>query len=729
PDPRALAAYRALVDEAMDCFEQALEWRSYERDPGNWAYTQNNYGLAYARRRSDDPVADSRRAIEHYQAAGRGFLAAGDTARYARTLSNVADQQLNIAQRGDLDDATRSALLGDAAQGFVSSIEADGVETSPQEAGRTWRRLADVLVLLDRRAEAISALNRALDGLTPETAPGDCRDAAARLAGLHAEDERWEPAADAGKVAAEAAVAAMTAAATPARRLDEVRASANLFRWSAYAMVRAGRLTEAVETLELGRAREIGARLMRDAHDLDELAAADLELHDRYVSVRGRLDAYESREGWSLDGSLVSAADLAEELQAVLVAIRALPGFERFLASPSFEETLAGLPPDEALVYLITAPGGSVALIVAPALEAERGVAPVESTQLTSTDLRPLFVRPGSTPGRLEGFLPAQERGDHTEITAALTELSAALGPALLAPLAERLERAGVRAVVLVPLTLLGLVPVQAMEWDVEGQPRCLLDSFDVVFAPSGLIRRVCVDRAARRRERPVRLVAVGNPLPASPPLPGAEREAEMVAATLSSELTALLIREDATRDAVVAALPGATHIHFACHGEAAFSSLALDAGLLMAGEERLMAAEFLAMEDFKPRFVAASACETGVIQEYDAVDEAFSLGTALVAAGAAGVVSSLWQISDDATDLLMTRFYETLAGGTEPATALRDAQLWLRGLRRDDAVAFLGKRRRLRSAGTPAPANEGSGGERPYSAPSFWAAFTFTGA
>lgn len=84
--------------------------------------------------------------------------------------------------------------------------------------------------------------------------------------------------------------------------------------------------------------------------------------------------------------------------------------------------------------------------------------------------------------------------------------------------------------------------------------------------------------------------------------------------------------------------------------------------------------------------------------------------------------------ISDEATDLLMTRFYETLAGGTNPSAALRDAQLWLRDLRRDDVVAFLRERQRLRSAEAIDP-DRGSDAERPYAAPSFWAAFTFTGA
>jgi CHAT domain-containing protein len=41
-------------------------------------------------------------------------------------------------------------------------------------------------------------------------------------------------------------------------------------------------------------------------------------------------------------------------------------------------------------------------------------------------------------------------------------------------------------------------------------------------------------------------------------------------------------------------------------------------------------------------------------------------------------VVAALWEVNDDATPELMDRFYEKLAKGADPATALRDAKLSL---------------------------------------------------
>ncbi len=68
------------------------------------------------------------------------------------------------------------------------------------------------------------------------------------------------------------------------------------------------------------------------------------------------------------------------------------------------------------------------------------------------------------------------------------------------------------------------------------------------------------------------------------------------------------------------------------------------------------------------------------------------TLGTMFLAAGAAGVVSTLWSIDDFATALLMSRFYELLREDTfsDPGEALRGAQLWLRSVTWAEEEAYL---------------------------------------
>ena len=57
---------------------------------------------------------------------------------------------------------------------------------------------------------------------------------------------------------------------------------------------------------------------------------------------------------------------------------------------------------------------------------------------------------------------------------------------------------------------------------------------------------------------------------------------------------------------------------------------------------------------------------------------------------GAAGVVSTLWQVDDLATALLMARFYEQhLDKGLAPPTALKQAQAWLRTSTKAELIAY----------------------------------------
>jgi CHAT domain-containing protein len=77
---------------------------------------------------------------------------------------------------------------------------------------------------------------------------------------------------------------------------------------------------------------------------------------------------------------------------------------------------------------------------------------------------------------------------------------------------------------------------------------------------------------------------------------------------------------------------------------------------------------------------VVLSACETGLYEIDLNPDEFIGLLGAFTALGAAGVVGTLWPVSDTATPLLMARFYELHMGeGLPSPTALNRAQTWLR--------------------------------------------------
>jgi CHAT domain-containing protein len=185
---------------------------------------------------------------------------------------------------------------------------------------------------------------------------------------------------------------------------------------------------------------------------------------------------------------------------------------------------------------------------------------------------------------------------------------------------------------------------------------------------------------------------------------------------------------QQATKDFLLRALPNATHIHLACHGHAR-QGHPLETTLHLADGGTLTLEEILADVSLNVRLVVTAACHSGSFDTLHDPDEVLGLPAGLLAVGASGVVAALWAVDDEATALLMTRFYEVLAAGGEPASALRDAQLWLRDLTRKDRRAFLkqhaGLRRELRSGRLD---RRSLPSRRPYQSAEYWAAFTLSG-
>ena len=151
-----------------------------------------------------------------------------------------------------------------------------------------------------------------------------------------------------------------------------------------------------------------------------------------------------------------------------------------------------------------------------------------------------------------------------------------------------------------------------------------------------------------------------------------------------------MLAREAATPDAVLSALKGRTHWHFASHGtfswdDARQSALVMhDRALLTVG--RLLEADGLG----RPRLVVLSACETGPYDIDRNPDEFIGLPGTFTALGAAGVLGTLWPVSDAATALLVARFYELhMSERLAPPTALRRVQHWMRQATNADLAAY----------------------------------------
>jgi tetratricopeptide (TPR) repeat protein len=242
---------------------------------------------------------------------------------------------------------------------------------------------------------------------------------------------------------------------------------------------------------------------------------------------------------------------------------------------------------------------------------------------------------------------------------------------ALIAPLREKIHTS---RLIVMPYGDLHYVPFAALRDPKSG--RYLIEDFTLLLAPSASALRFL-----RAKETPVTGTALvlGDPATASlDALSGARREALRVAEAFG---TRAKIGADAA-ESVVKHLHGeADLLHIAAHASydsahPLFSRISLAAG---GGEDgNLNVDEVLSSVDLSGvNLVVLSACRSGVGRTSGG-DDVVGLTRALLYAGSPGVISTLWNIDDQATVTLMDELYTRLLAGAPVADALRAAQLSL---------------------------------------------------
>jgi CHAT domain-containing protein len=729
PHPNAVAKAAAdkasaEVEEAISHFEAALSWRSAERNPSDWAYTEVNLGLAYSRRRVGQREGNLRKALTHFDNGARGFELANQPTFQAVAIHDLASESLTLAQLEQTDQDEAVLLRERAGEYAEQAIAIASSLGDSAEIGRYWAALGDICAASGNEQSALDAFGHALELLTPSNDARRCREAARSLAQLTIDLGDWPAAADAWEVAAQAAIAVADERSTRADRFIELEQNQNIHRWAAYAAIRADRPRRAIEILEQGRGRELRDLMHQDSPELTNLASLHPDLALDYRNARELLTELEHSD---LDDERSEDVALASEHLAVTVAaIREQAGFESFLQPKPFDEVVQVVESDDdALVYLVTAPQGSAALIVT----SDGEVTAIKIGELTSTEAYRIFLEVDFDTEALGGYFIALETGAHLDDALLLADQL--IGEMMLKPLEVELADRGLRSLCLIPVGLLGLLPLHALTWQDNTKTRSLIDDFIVRYAPSAGVLATTQRRHEERSGSLGEALIVGNPLPSSQPLEFAEVEAASVAAALDVPATTL-IGPMATKAAVSAAFESASLVHLACHGVASPHDQALESALFLAGDEPWTAREMLAGRGTRANLVVASACETSIIQGYATADEVLSLATVFLGCGAAAVIASLWAVNDFATAVLMSRFYEVMCDSDRtdrnPAAALRDAQLWLRDLSHEEAVGYVADRSALRSH-SRAPASDTEEYARPFAARTFWAAFVHYGA
>ncbi|MEV3870660.1 CHAT domain-containing protein [Streptomyces sp. NPDC049906] len=523
-----------------------------------------------------------------------------------------------------------------------------------------------------------------------------------------------------------------------ADRAESRRIAGGALRSTAYAvLLQSGTAEAAVEAAgATGSALTVARWCLADGVPAEAVAALDacrgLVLHAATTArtVQGRLSA--AGHGalaarWSR--ALAAGTPPSALRREVLEALSALDGdgADRLLSPPGVPRIAAALGDlgRDALVYLLAAPPGPSAAsatgaAVAVLPDGRIVVVPLPGLHEAAEPLRQYLTGRGGAPARAAPGPAGRGLGGFDPV-AALDALDAAgrLGPAAprdlgagpgsrRRPLAQRLDRVCAwawDAAVAPVLAALG------REAPAGREPRLVLTPMgDLSHVPwhaawrpgSGGGRRYALEGTQFTYSASARLLCEVAGRPAGPPadaalvvgdptgdLPYAGREAALVRAAYYPRAVFLgraggvpgagrgtpaevldWLRSGAGR--------GGT-LHLACHatvveGVRHSAALLLDGGTLSA-EDLTEAAD--GALDAGPALVLLAACRSHVSGRGS--NEAYTLATAFLTAGARSVVGSLWRVPDAATSLLMFMTHHYLrAEGREPAEALRSAQRWM---------------------------------------------------
>lgn len=222
----------------------------------------------------------------------------------------------------------------------------------------------------------------------------------------------------------------------------------------------------------------------------------------------------------------------------------------------------------------------------------------------------------------------------------------------LIAPVEEVLEKYNYRTIV--PKGSLHFLPFQAL-MDKNGD--FLVDHCVISYAPSASVWKLCKDSFSDTGEGFLGMALGDIEVGGSHGLPGTTKELTEIAPLFSQPL--IFYAENATETSFKQHAGGKRYIHLATHGFTDFHD-PLYSFLLFPPDEdddgRLLLTEVMGIR-LNARLVSLSACQTG-LGNISRGDELVSLNRSFIYAGTPAVISSLWDVSDYTTALLMKEFY-----------------------------------------------------------------------
>ncbi|OHV31235.1 hypothetical protein BCD49_32120 [Pseudofrankia sp. EUN1h] len=454
--------------------------------------------------------------------------------------------------------------------------------------------------------------------------------------------------------------------------------------------LRAGRPDRAVELWEHSRGIILGQALDLQT-DLTALAEHSPALAERFATARDALDP--SRAPVTSTASRRADADrrrqAADVFEKVLAEIRRTAGFARFLRPPSLTDLLSAVG-DHPLIVVMVSELGSYALIL-------KNGSPPEPVELPNVNPDEVLRRASAL---IDGPRGATRSLDRAAAEEQLSDTLSWLWTEIVYPVLDRLgiaappppDRPWPRLrwcasglLSFLPLHAAGLHGTRSVPSSATLLDRAISSYVPTIRALGHAARpqQSGSQRAAARKGGRLVVVAMQH-TPHRAELPSAAREAAALAKRFPGQVK-LFADTDATREAVLAALPSARWAHFACHGSFDLGDPS-SSGLLL--NDHALTVLDLTRLRLDADLAFLSACSTA-LPGGRTPDEAIHLVTALQLVGYRNVVGTLWPINDQISASVADHVYAALEAGAEMAAAVHQATRALREAHRNRPTAW----------------------------------------
>ncbi|MDJ1172147.1 CHAT domain-containing protein [Roseofilum sp. BLCC_M154] len=706
-----------------------------------WATTQNNLGTAYSDRLRGERAQNLEQAIACYEAALEVRTRSAYAEDWAMTQNNLGNAYL-YRLRGE-----RAQNLERAIACYEAALEVYTPSAYAENWAMTQENLAYLYIDLDQPTTVLQHLQACLEVLTPSSFPLSCLKAGRNLGNFAFNRQDWENAIYGYDHAIRAIEQSRYWATSEKTKRELIADSLDIYENMVQACIHQQDYAQALLTVERSKSRTLTELL--DSANLYPKNATDRQ-KQQISDLRSRLAIYQQQLAFTSSDTSTNPLSPATIRQQIEAANQDFQNLLEEIGDPTF--TLTQKPPTQlpnfsqlldsqtALIewYLPNNPDlGFYAFLIIPTAEDTFQIIPHHFTNRQQLDQAIRDYR--------------SDYNDHQtwldKLDQRLQTLSPALNlPDLLTPL-QNYQR-----LILVPHRELHLIPLHALPVFLpspgergtggEGNPflpspggrgaggegNTLQDQFPIQYAPSCQFLNILHQRPPLE-EPSSSFFALQNP---TEDLAFAEFEVEVLRSLFNPEK--VLSRHQATKANLEkpenqAFLQQSRYIHLSCHGQFNQDD-PLNSYLRLANQEKLTFQDIFARLNIPNcRLLILSACKTALV-ETSSTDDYVGLASAFFYAGTRTVVASLWEAEEFSAALLMIRLYQELPHYTSVVLALQAAQDWLRTISRDDVLTWLKDDLKLDEAElrickrTLRRFEETS----PFASARYWAAFTASG-